>query len=184
MDNAAVEKGAHPGQPEKFDSDTYGVYLAPIEHAVVGSSVRGPSGENLGASDIFKQERTFSFRPIILNSDLSNLDEVRKVRGNRFREGYFVLFGLDIDLLSQGYEQRLWLSQLNDNGEVEPRMKVEVVQYDPNTKIYSVVQDQAIIGKLAIDQDYQEFFDLEKEVDPETGKETGKLIVSVKSSNS
>lgn len=184
MKDVSVEKGSVPGQPEKFDADKYGLYLAPVEHGVVGSSVRGPSGEILDASDIFKRDRAFSLRPIILKADLSNLDEVRKIRGNRFREGYFVLFDVNIDLIKGGYEQRLWLSELNDNGEIKPHMKVEVVQYDVNTKTYSDVQDQSIINKLALEQGYQEFFDLKKEIDPQTGKETGKLIVSMKSSNS
>lgn len=177
MDDQSIEKNIHPEESNLLENNDF---MSPVEHILIGSSVR-MENRLFNSRDIIQEGPQFYLSPIVLDPSYENrvtLEEAKKARHDKCMEGFFPVFVFEKDL--REYEQRIWLPELQDDGTINPRFRVQIIKYDRATGKYSDVSDIALTSKLKIQENFEDFFALEDEIDEKTKEKTGELILSIK----
>lgn len=172
--NAQSEKRPSSSEPMELEHESRMTLLTPLEHAVRSSSL-SVNGVTIGKEEILKKGPGFYLRPFGLPSDatpemITSFDENRS---NKFLEGVFPILDPDIELIGGGYYYRLWLSRVDERGNVDPRLKIQMIDTDDR-----VVTDVGLLEKVKLDADAPFGFRLEPEVDPKTQEKTGDFFLS------
>lgn len=172
---AQSERQPIPSGPRELEHEFRLTHLTPLEYAVMSVSIL-VNGVIIGREEILKKGPGFYLRPSGLSSDatpemITSFDENRN---NKFLEGVFPILDPDIELLTRGdYYYRLWLSRVDEAGNVDPRLKIQMIDADGR-----VVTDARLLEKVKLDADAPFGFRLEPEVDPKTQEKTGDFYLS------